>query len=130
MSPSLGSQTVAQEGATLREASFFLLQDRSPPAFSNTFQGGTGFQLPLGLRQHSCLTEHVLLPGAGKVAEPEEAQAVRAAAARVRAQGREGCKEHGEWTTRRRGTHRAGRARGLLGGVCPPPECEAATTQT
>lgn len=48
MIPSLHSVCCPRRSLPLPEASFCLLQNWRPPTFSNTFQGGTGLQLPLG----------------------------------------------------------------------------------
>lgn len=53
---------------------------RQDPLLLVAFQDGNGLQLPLGLRLSAHLPEHLLLPGAGKVTELDEAQAIKAAA--------------------------------------------------
>ena len=65
----------------------------------------------------------------------DAAQAIEAAAPRVRAQGREGCAEHGLWTSQRRGIQGVGRHSGSGGiwgwgrppqnGNQPPPKPNA-----
>lgn len=80
---------------SVAQASFCVLQDRSPPTLITLFKVVRVPRCPLASdRVLVLLLSTCCCPGARKVTELDEAQAITASAPQVRAPGREVYKEH------------------------------------